>query len=270
MKKNIIVVPTLLIALLMIGCGGLPPSEYPADIKGDVKSVGFIKNYILKHPGEKLVASRGSVLWVVDISVKNKDYPEPIYGDYSYWVIEGSGSVYSPPKILAQMARLMGKDFGACSTGQTEQLLNVFEVPNSLALSDAQLVYQGQKPYSYGGLRGGEEVTGYDLLSKKVITASQVYNIATTEDMWVSAIPGWVSPYELIVEVKPIEAEANKIYKACLYENSELRATVKVGWNQPEVNVSKVKLVRFPITKAESAAYLFEEVSHIFEVKVCE
>jgi len=55
-----------------------------------------------------------------------------------------------------------------------------------------------------------------------------------------------------------------------LYEKGKLRATTRVSWNQPEINVSSKKLVEFPVTKEEFDAYFMEDVSHIFTVKVHE
>lgn len=62
----------------------------------------------------------------------------------------------------------------------------------------------------------------------------------------------------------------NKAYVVDLYEKGKLRATAKVSWNQPEINVAKMKPVRFQATREESEAYAMEDVSNIFSAKVHE
>lgn len=94
--------------------------------------------------------------------------------------------------------------------------------------------------------------------------------IATVERIWVSAI--WVGGGSLYVELKPTtSAIANKVYAVELYEKGKLRATAKVSWNQPEINVATMKPVRFQATREESEAYAMEkDLSNIFSVKVHE
>lgn len=76
----------------------------------------------------------------------------------------------------------------------------------------------------------------------------------------------------LFVDLKPTSSTiADRVYTVELYEKGKLRATVKVSWNQPEINVSKMKPVQFPLTRAETEAYIMEnDLSHIFSVKVHE
>ena len=92
--------------------------------------------------------------------------------------------------------------------------------------------------------------------------------IATVEHMWVSNI-GFVYHYSLNIDLKPTtSALANQSYLVELYEKGLLRDTTTVKWNQPEINVSKSKTVYFGITGAEYDAYLFQELRHIFSVRV--
>ena len=63
---------------------------------------------------------------------------------------------------------------------------------------------------------------------------------------------------------------ANTIYTVDLYEKRKLRSSSQISWNQPEINVSTVKSVWFPSNAQEYDAYLFQDISHIFSVKVHE
>jgi len=101
--------------------------------------------------------------------------------------------------------------------------------------------------------------------------------IATAGDMWVSSLGNPLSiitgeeysPYNLIVELKPTKsALPDQKYLVELYENGKYRDTAAISWNQPELNVLKENLVRFPITREEFHAYFMEDISHIFSVKV--
>jgi len=135
--------------------------------------------------------------------------------------------------------------------------------------SDAQICYRGQDPFSYGELIAGDTVAVYDWDLKKVTEAAEVLqkvNIATVERMWVGI--GWGGEF-LFVELKPTDsALANEAYVVDLYEKGNLRASTTASWNQPEINVSSKKLVKFPVTKDEYDAYSWEDVSHIFSAKV--
>jgi hypothetical protein len=108
-------------------------------------------------------------------------------------------------------------------------------------------------------------------------TNGHTAKIATVENMWVSNLGNPLSiitgeeyaPYDLIVELKPTKsALPDQKYLVELYENGKYRDTAAIGWNQPELNVSKEKLVRFPIAREEFHAYYMEDTSHIFTVKV--
>jgi len=125
---------------------------------------------------------------------------------------------------------------------------------------------------------GGLLLTGYVSESDGQTVATDEPIIATAEDMWVSNLGNpassliggqQYSPYNLIVELKPTKAALpDHKYLVELYENGKYRDTVVVDWNQPEINVLKEKLVRFPIAREEFSAYYMENISHIFSVKV--
>lgn len=92
--------------------------------------------------------------------------------------------------------------------------------------------------------------------------------IATVKDVWVSNI-SFKYDYVLCVELEPTtSALPDQKYLVELYENEKYRDTAAIGWNQPELNVFKKKLVKFPITREEFNAYFMENISHIFSVKV--
>lgn len=252
------------------------PSSYPADISGHVTIAEKVKSgTAIAVPPNK----EGDIFWIVDVSVKNNAYDGPVEASletgYKGWEIIANDKVYRPrasgsPKTHPPMSVALNK---------TGQFMLYVVVPDTLQISDAQICYQGQQPYSYGELTGGDKVAAYDWGLKKAIAVSRATNIATTESMWVSSVgtPFSIitgekhSPYNLIVELKPTKsALPDHKYIVELYENKEYRDERFISWNQPELNVLKKKLARFPITKDEYDAYFMEDVSHIFTVKVHE
>jgi hypothetical protein len=75
----------------------------------------------------------------------------------------------------------------------------------------------------------------------------------------------------LTVSVTPSSsAVADKKYTVDLFEKGQLRDHGTISWNQPEINVSKVKTLTFPLTKTELSAYSNADVSHIFTAYVHE
>lgn len=93
-------------------------------------------------------------------------------------------------------------------------------------------------------------------------------NIARVQDMSVTA---WSFRYgdALEVTLKPTaSAQPNTDYVVKLYENNKLRATTTVNWNQPQINVLQAQLVEFPISVDEYNAYVRQDFSHIFTVRV--
>ena len=156
---------------LAIGCGIPSASKYPADINGHVTIAEF-----LSKRGADFTPSENEVFWVVDISVKNNAYEQAVTGDYEDWRIAAGGEVYWIPELL----KLDKPSSLNVPVGQTGQIMICFSVPRSLTLSDAQIRYQGQEPYSHGKLTGGDKVAGYDWGLKTVVTG-QVESISTPE-----------------------------------------------------------------------------------------
>ncbi len=287
MKRIILVtLLSLILVLSILGCDDIiaplitppiPPSEYPADITGDVVSAGFVQNYIENSHG-KLEARRGFEFWVVNIYVKNKDYSQPISGYYEDWVIKGNNSTYRPPDKLIQLLRATNAkySFDTCPTGKTKRMTGIFEVSVNLSVDNALISYQGTEPYSYGKLTGGDRVVGYDLLAKRVVDEKEVIekttNVAKVTNIWV----GFLGRYSLNIELKPNKkARANIIYIVELYEKGKLRGFAKVRWTQPEINVSSTRLVQFPATRNEWNAYssfsvTLKDMTNIFSVKTHE
>jgi hypothetical protein len=83
----------------------------------------------------------------------------------------------------------------------------------------------------------------------------------------------------LKVELIPTkDAIANKVYTVDLYEKGRLRASTKVRWNQPQLNVSQMIPVVFQLTQDEMYAYGLNidsnfrqpDLSGIFSAKIHE
>ncbi len=261
----------VMISGLITGCAGLsstpPASEYPADIIGRVT----IAEKVMVEGEQDKSLGGNIVYWIVEVSVKNKNYQEPITSKYDpsiplpkdvrvgqVWSIIVNGKIWatpifdSPPITVPQ--------------GQSGNMIFsfAFTTGDDTKVNDTQISYRGQEPFSYGELITGDTVAVYDWDLKKV-TQAQVSqeNVATVKN-----IRGVT---DLLVELHPTNhTVANKVYVVDLYEKENFRARTQVSWNQPEINVSSMKLVSFPLTWEEEEAYRFKDVSHIFSVKVYE
>ena len=175
----------VIISGLISGCEWLSPaltppdSPYPADIIGQVVLTEYIQNWFMDEPST-LKPKEGNVFWVVNISVKNKTYPQPaiktiagheqvekVMWGYWNWAIEADDKIFNPPEAF----KVLTTPILTIAEGQTAKLVNCFEVPIDLKIENAQIVYQGQEPYSFGKLTGGNTVAGYDWELKKVTQA---------------------------------------------------------------------------------------------------
>lgn len=143
----------------------LPPaSKYPADISGYVTVAEKVKclTAIAVPPNRD-----SDIFWIVGVLVKNNAYSDPVEASfqtsYKGWVITASDKVYRPRACGSKTEPL------SLALGQTGQFMLHFSVPQSLQISDAQICYQGQEPYSYGKLTGGDKVAAYDWDLKKVV-----------------------------------------------------------------------------------------------------
>ena len=253
---------------LATGCG-MVASTYPADISGHVIIAETVraKYQSGSYAGEtmEMTPLEGQIYWIVDVSVKNKSYDNEVTAINTHWKIIVDDQLYDAqrPFMSIQPAYPMTVPMG--ETGETTIR---FPVPDTLEVSSAQLCYQGQEPYSYGNLSGGNVVAMYDWDLRTVVLevvdevdVAIVLNIQTS--MWYLD--------RLFVDLQPTSAAlADKIYVVDLYENGSLRASTRVSWNQPEINVFKKKMVYFPLTIEEYRAYQLEDISHIFTVVVHE
>ncbi|MBM4432582.1 MAG: hypothetical protein FJ025_01100 [Chloroflexi bacterium] len=245
-----------------------PASEYPADIIGRVT----IAKKVMSGGNEVRPYGNHPVWWIVEVSVKNKEYQHPVtsvrdksiplpegVAHHEIWSIIFNGKIWATPILDSPPTTV--------SQGQSGNMIFVFEMGGDEAMSDTQICYRGQEPFSYGKLITGDTVAVYDWDLQKVAQVSEAppkTNIATVEGMWESY-------FHLVVQLKPTsEAIANKAYVVDLYEKGHLRDTTTVSWNQPEINVLLEKTVSFPLTEEEGNAYFMQDVSHIFSVKVHE
>jgi len=145
-----------------------PASTYPADISGHVTITDkVIAKYNRNKPDTwELTPLEGQIYWIVDISVKNKAYEDAVTASYNDWKIVAGDKVYDSQKPFMDIWPSTDMNVPVGGTGETTIR---FPVPNTLNVSNAKLCYQGQAPYSYGKLTGGDKVAAYDWDSKTVI-----------------------------------------------------------------------------------------------------
>lgn len=178
MRKQWIYATQIVLSLVM-ACGlavscavpsAIPPpsSEYPADISGHVI---IAEKVIVKYDRNKpdtmeLTPSEDQIYWIIDISVKNKAYENAVTASYKDWKIVADDKVYDCPKPVADIWPSTDMSVPVGGTGETTIR---FRVPKTLNVSSAKLCYEGQEPYSYGKLSGGDKVAVYDWDSQTVI-----------------------------------------------------------------------------------------------------
>jgi ribosomal protein L37AE/L43A len=143
-----------------------PVSTYPADISGRVTIADKVKcSTAIAVPPNK----DSDIFWIVDVLVRNNTYDNAVVASletgYKGWEIVANDKVYRPtccgsPREHPPVSIDLGK---------TGDFMLYFDVPQDLDISDAQIRYQGQEPYSYGKLTGSDKVVAYDWDSKTVI-----------------------------------------------------------------------------------------------------
>lgn len=131
------------------------------------------------------------------------------------------------------------------------------------------LAFAGVEPLASGkdllaeSAREFRAVTG-DALAPAVATAGEV---SAVERLFMAG----GTEYNLKVVLTPSRrALPDEEYTVELYEKEELRETLTVSWNEPEVNVLKEKAVYFAATQTEYRAYRGRSIAHVFSVKIIE
>jgi hypothetical protein len=109
------------------------------------------------------------VFWIVKVTFKNLSYSNPMVVRwdkcYEGWVIVVGGEVYKPNCA----GSIWSDSYFNVGQGQNGEFTFNIIVPRSLTVDEAKICYQGQEPFSYGTLSGGEAVLAYDWQSKSEI-----------------------------------------------------------------------------------------------------
>jgi len=147
----------------------LQVSEYPADISGHVIITDILKARD-KSDTLELTPLEGKVFWIVDIVVKNTAYENSVKASYKDWAIVDGDNVYEVPTPFGNISTSSEMSVPVGESGETTFR---FSVPSTLKLHGAELRYQGQEPYSYGKLTGGDMVAVYDWDLKTAIVEQE-------------------------------------------------------------------------------------------------
>ena len=134
-------------------------------------------------------SSSDSVYWILEISVKNSNYSQPVQADYQQmfkgWVITSNNKIYYP-ELCGSI-----KDTGInLKMDETSKFIMHFIMPRTMVIGSAQICYQGQQPYSYGTLSGGALVSAYDWANKKVISSTSVAPTPLVEKYYIFGVMG--------------------------------------------------------------------------------
>lgn len=154
-------------------------SEYPADISGQVIVAEKMKclTAIAVTPHKE-----GDIFWIVDISVKNNAYNDPVEANlqtsYKGWAIIANDKTYMPV-VCGSSKTNPPIDL---TLGQKGKFMLYFSMPQTLQISSAQICYKDQEPYSYGSLSFVDKVTAYDWGSKTIIPPTIESKVKVIED----------------------------------------------------------------------------------------
>lgn len=209
-----------------------PVSTYPADISGQVI---IAQKVIAKYQSESLAGEtmemnplEGQIYWIVDISVKNKSYESEVMANHTHWKIVADDNIYDAqrPFMSIQPAYPM-----TVPMGETGETIIRFPVKDTLQISEAKICYQGQEPYSYGNLVGGERVAVYDWDLKTVIEEPEVAGRGYLEvaDMWGVDFTAWVS---IMVQLESTPQTKPGHYHVRLLSGKEDFGEKTINWSE--------------------------------------
>jgi len=143
----------------------LPTSpKTPAVISGNVMITDTV---LLQGEIKEIKAPTDTVYWIVDISALNKSYQDPLTADPGFWKIKVGDKIYDAHGSMLDLESSYPMTVPVDESGQT---IIRFAVPDILRVTDAELCYKGQEPYSYGKLTGGNKVFAWDWGLKTAIT----------------------------------------------------------------------------------------------------
>lgn len=146
-----------------------PSSRYSASLSGRVTTA---EKMICYTHDPMAPIGVGNIFWVVEISVKNVSYSQPI-SYYGLQIVANN---------VAYIPGVLGNSFAEpfnVSLGQSAQLTLVFSIPRTVAVGDAQICYSGQAPASYGKLSKVSAISVYDCVAKSAINVTPTPNTET-------------------------------------------------------------------------------------------
>lgn len=168
----------VLLMAVVVGCAESPQtSKYPATLSGRVTI-----SEKMRLAGSSILIpaiNQSYVFWIVDISVKNVSYSQPIaHEESSSWLTEWQIVSNNVSYSLSFMPVCDPGTFNI-PQGQSGQLTLVFSVAGTVAVEDAQICYKGQEPSSFGELSEKNTVLVYDWSTKSVINVTPSPTIET-------------------------------------------------------------------------------------------
>jgi len=137
--------------------------QYPAEISGKV----IVAEKLQQGTAIPVAPSdENRVYWLQEITIKNVSYPDPIEayisggGGWTKWRLVYNDDEYAWTHITDDIH---------IDRGETTTFWTYCTMPRYLEISDVQIRYIGQEPYSYGDLTLVDEVEAYDWYTKKSI-----------------------------------------------------------------------------------------------------
>lgn len=215
------------------GQQGPSASQYPADISGYVT----IAEKLMAN-GEDRGREENEVFWLVNISVDKHNYKKPITANYSQWIIVAGNDTYQVPEIIKTIDAMPSPI--NIPSGGNGQLLMGFYVPRDLTLTNAEVGYIGERPYSYGKLTGGKKVYAYDSFSGKVITSKEGPDLPLLESYLVR---NRMEPADKIMTLKTIGFWKGSESEQIIFEVDKSPAVINLGYTETSQISSSFRLL---------------------------
>jgi hypothetical protein len=215
----------VILIVVVAGCAeSSQSSKYPANLSGRVTIVEKMRcaTAVAVAP-----MKQGNIFWIVQVSVKNASYSQPIVYNRDIacptgWLIVANNVSYYPCDTGCL------SDKFNIATGQSGQLALVFSVPSSIAVEDAQICYQGQDSSSFGKLSKEGTLLAYDWSSRSAINVTPTPNL---EIYLVRPVMAW-SDADRYMQLKTVARWEGTSSQKMKFTATQVPCVLNYGWKE--------------------------------------
>lgn len=233
-------------------------SKGPADLQANV---AIVEGVCIEDNGQVLytkVSDDTHVSWIVDISVRNNGYKNPVSGNLGNWILVTSENTYSPSGFIKYLPPDLNVE-----PGQSGSTTLRFYVPRSLEITGAQLKYQGEEPNCYTSLGGNNAVVGlYDISNKIAVDTGAYLKVV---DIW--GIDLGLFGVGIFVQLESTPTTQIGRYDVTLYTDRESFGTKTIDWAKGQ-ELAKVDWGLDPTARPLAELARGKTCKDVFQVKI--